>query len=105
VMINFKIFLEYSFKSGFDETKKIILGSASQISKAVHNALPDGISLQNNQVLFHQLKLPIPLAVNQLPHQIQFYFIVDPLLQHLLLSFQELIEHFRSCSLLEVLPL
>lgn len=70
MMANFKISFEYSFKSGLDEIKKIILRPAAKISQAIHDTLPDRITLQHHQVFLHQLELAVSLVVDQLPHEV-----------------------------------
>jgi hypothetical protein len=108
LMINFKIFLEYSLKSGLDEIKQIIFRPAPEVPETVHHALPDRITLQHHQVLPHQLTLPVPLVVHQLPDEVEVDLLVSAisgLAQQFALRGQDLVKHFRRGGLLVVLPL
>jgi hypothetical protein len=104
-MINFKIFFENSFKSCLDEIKKIIFRSTTKISQAIHDALPNGISLQNDQIFLHQLEFTVTLIEDQFPHKIQIYLVVLSGSQCSLLGCEQLIQDLRGHCVLVLLPL
>lgn len=67
-MSDLKISLHNSFQGRLDEIEQIILALSSQVSQAVHYALPKWVLFEKDQVLSHELDFSYLLLVDQIPH-------------------------------------
>lgn len=68
-MSDLKISLHNSFQGRLDEIEQIILALGSQVSQAVHDALPQWVLFEKDQVISHEFDFSYLLLVDQIPHE------------------------------------